>query len=77
MASTGIHRMLESQYWINTVFPPFKAKYPVDAGKIEAEQAKPGSRPLPSSGFARGVVEELRKQPVIPSRTLDCGTSRS
>jgi hypothetical protein len=65
--------MLESQYWINTVFPPFKAKYPVDAGKIEAEQAKPGSRPLPSSGFARGVVEELRKHPLASNPLTDFG----
>jgi len=68
--ATGIHRMLQSGYWINEVFPDFKKKYPIDANKIQAEQAKPFSRPLPHSDFARGIVEEIRLHPlVVPPST--------
>jgi hypothetical protein len=61
----GIHRMLQSGYWINTVFPAFKNKYPIDAGKIENEQ-KGVKKPLPASDFAKGIVEEIRRHPLSP-----------
>lgn len=60
---TGIHRMLQSGYWINTVFPKFKATYPIDAGKIENEQ-KGVKKPMPASDFAKGIVEEIRLHPL-------------
>lgn len=61
--------MLQSGYWINTVFPQFKAKYPIDAGKIESEQ-KGVKKPLPASDFAKGVVEEIRAHPLtLPPST--------
>lgn len=63
--SEGIRRTIESTYWKTQVWPAFKAKYPVDAAKIEAE-AKGVKRPLPSSAFARGIVEELRDSPLAP-----------
>lgn len=67
--ATGIHRMLQSGYWINEVFPPFKKKYPIDAGKIENEQ-KGIKKPLPGSDFAKGIVEELRLHPLnVPPST--------
>lgn len=69
----GIHRMLQSGYWINTAFPAFKAKYPIDARKIEAEQKTPGSKPLPSSDFAKGIVEEIRKHPLAPPPSTNFG----
>ena len=55
--------MLQSGYWINSVFPAFKAKYPIDAGKIESEQ-KGVKKPLPASDFAKGIVEEIRLHPL-------------
>lgn len=68
----GIQRMLQSGYWINTVFPPFKAKYPIDAGKIESEQ-KGVRKPLPASDFAKGIVEEIRKHPLNPPPLTNFG----
>lgn len=70
--ATGIQRMLESGYWINTVFPAFKAKYPIDANKIEQEQAG-NKRPLPTSAFALGIVEEIRKHPLSPPPLTNFG----
>lgn len=72
MAVEGIQRMLQSGYWINTVFPPFKAKYPIDAGKIESEQ-KGIKKPLPASDFAKGIVEEIRKHPLNPPPLTNFG----
>lgn len=63
---------MESGYWINTVFPAFKAKYPVDAGKIEKEQMGQ-RRPLPTSDFAKGIVEEIRAHPLVANPSTDFG----
>ena len=70
--ATGIHRVLESGYWVNTVFPGFKEKYPVDAAKIEKEQAG-NRRPLPGSEFAKGIVEEIRAHPLVANPSTDFG----
>jgi hypothetical protein len=72
MAVEGIQRMLQSGYWINTVFPPFQKKYPIDAGKIESEQ-KGIKKPLPASDFAKGIVEEIRKHPLNPPPLTNFG----
>ncbi len=72
MAIEGIQRMLQSGYWINTVFPAFKSKYPIDAGKIENEQ-KGVKKPLPASDFAKGIVEEIRKHPLNPPPLTNFG----
>lgn len=69
---TGIHRMLNSGYWINEIFPDFKKKYPIDAGKIEKEQAG-NRRPLPAGAFAKGVVEEIRAHPLVANPSTDFG----
>jgi hypothetical protein len=69
---TGIHRMLQSGYWINTVFPDLKKKYPIDAGKIEKEQAGV-QRPLPAGDFAKGVVEEIRRHPLVEPPSTNFG----
>ncbi len=68
----GIQRILQSGYWINTVFPAFKKTYPIDANKIEKEQAGE-KRPLPTSAFALGVVEEIRKHPLNPPPLTNFG----
>ena len=64
--------MLESGYWINEIFPKFKEKYPIDAGKIEKEQAGQ-RRPLPAGAFAKGVVEEIRAHPLVINPSTDFG----
>lgn len=56
----SILRTTSSTYWKNVVFPQFKKTYPTDASKIENE-LKGIRRPLPSSNFARGIVEEIRE----------------
>ncbi len=68
----GIQRMLKSGYWINTVFPAFKSKYPIAANKIEKAQAGE-KRPLPTSDFALGIVEEIRKHPLAPPPSTNFG----
>lgn len=49
-----------SKYWKEVVFPAFKKKYPTDANKITSE-LNGIRKPLPSSNFARGIVEEIRE----------------
>jgi hypothetical protein len=66
MADTGISRMMNSEYWKKVVWPAFKAKYPVDASKVESE-LRGVRRPWPSSAFAKGIVEELRRDDPVPS----------
>jgi hypothetical protein len=64
--------MLQSGYWVNTVFPKFKSQYPIDASKIENEQ-KGNRRPLPASDFAKGIVEEIRAHPLVANPSTDFG----
>lgn len=49
-----------SKYWNEVVFPEFKKRHPIDAGKIISE-LNGVRKPLPSSRFARGIVEEIRE----------------
>lgn len=58
---------MNSTYWKEVVFPAFKKKYPLDADKITSE-LKGIRKPLPSSNFARGIVEELRE--IVPNREI-------
>lgn len=56
----SILRTTSSQYWKDVVFPAFKKKYPTDANKITFE-LKGIRKSLPSTNFARGIVEEIRE----------------
>lgn len=71
--ATGIHRIVESEYFKKTVFPDIKKRTPIDASKLDAEiklaYGLPGGehRPMPNGGFARGLVEELHLHPLVVS----------
>jgi hypothetical protein len=56
----GILKTLNSTYWKQVVFPPFKKKYPIDAAKIESE-LQGVQKKLPRSNFALGIVLEIRE----------------
>lgn len=61
-----------SKYWNEVVFPEFKKRHPIDAGKIISE-LNGDRKPLPSSRFARGIVEEIREALVPNFKLLDYG----
>lgn len=71
--------MVESTYFKKTILPQMKKVMPIDAGKVEAEiklaQGLPGGehRPMPHNGFARGIVEELHKHPLVVSPIQNWG----
>lgn len=73
MVHTGIHRMVESDYFKKTILPEMRKRWPIDTEKVEAEiklaYGLPGGehRPMPNGGFARGIVEELHLHPLAVS----------
>lgn len=77
--ATGIHRLVESEYFKKTVFPDIKRRTPIDANKLNAEillaEGKPGGehRPMPAGAFARGIVEELHLHPFVLSPSASWG----
>jgi len=72
MADTGVWRMWESAYFQQTVWPPFKKKYPIDADKVE-RTAKGTPTTSPGSAFAKGIWEEMRKHPLLPNPITSWG----